>query len=69
MTHSDEYMAWLECRCEVCAPICALAHDKPAYSELFDRTAHLCPRYVAYHIADYGAPPQPKQLDMFGGLS
>jgi hypothetical protein len=46
--NSDEYLAWLDCNCEVCAPITALAHDKPGYDALFEQTQHKCALYRAY---------------------
>lgn len=52
---TKDYLAWLDCECDVCKAISDAAHDKPAYDALFENTIDKCPRYSASRTA---APPR-----------
>lgn len=62
--NSDEHRRWLECRCDTCKRLDAVAHSKLCWSELFEAKKHECPNYSD---AIYNDVPDEKQLDMFGG--
>jgi hypothetical protein len=48
VNNSEEFVAGLDCKCEVCASITMLAHDKPLYDALYEQTQHKCAQYRAY---------------------
>jgi hypothetical protein len=52
MTNSDEYLAWLECDCEVCEALGAVAHEKSTHDALFSQTARECKMYRAWCNAE-----------------
>jgi len=39
---SDAHQRWLECNCETCLALAAVAHNKIEWEALFERTKHCC---------------------------
>lgn len=63
MTNSDAYLRWLDCDCDACKRLDAIAHNQQCWLELLEATKHECPNYSAAIYAD--APADGRQQELF----
>ena len=73
MVKSDDTPSWLDCECEVCKQLDAIAHDAVAWRALLDERGLQCPVYArnpesseACDRALSLSPMSPEQLQLEG---
>jgi hypothetical protein len=44
---------WLDCECDVCRQLAAVAQSETLFAKLYDETAKRCPYYAAAHPGEH----------------